>query len=123
MSLNVLTTLLIPALAAAPPGPAANGVAGNAAQAVDIQIQVRDIPGDPLAAVQLLLEGRGETLRAETTSTGLAAFTGVPPGRYRLRAEKEGYRAHVQDLEVAGRAPRPVQIRLVKLHAAPAPKP
>jgi hypothetical protein len=115
----VLTTLLIPALAAAPSGPAANGVA----EGVEVQIQVRDIPGDPLAAVRLVLEGRGQTLQTETNSLGLAAFAAVPAGSYRLRAEKDGYRTHVQDLDLTGRPPRTLQFRLVRLVTSTTAKP
>ncbi|MFN8011702.1 MAG: carboxypeptidase-like regulatory domain-containing protein [Holophagaceae bacterium] len=87
-----------------------------------VQVMARDIPGDPMAGVRLTLEGNQRGLTSETNELGLASFGSLPLGKYRLKAEKEGFRTQVQEVALEAEGLRKLEIRMVKETPAPAKK-
>ncbi len=82
-------------------------------QAAQLVVTVRDIPGDPLEGAKLSLEGNQRGLVSATNSLGLASFGALPPGKYVLKASKEGYRALVQDVQLEAGTVRKLELRMV----------
>lgn len=117
--------LIIPALVQAfsPLSPApSQAQAVQTPQAAQIMVTVRDIPGDPLAGVKVSLEGNQRGLDSETNELGQASFGALPPGRYRLKAEKAGYRPLSQEFQVDPGPTRKIELRMIKDSGASAPK-
>lgn len=110
----------MPFLSALPP--AALQAPAPEAQAAQLALTVRDIPGDPLEGVKLSLEGNQRGLTSSTNSLGMATFGALPPGKYVLKAAKEGYRPLTQDVQLEGGALRKLELRLVA-EPRPAKKP
>ena len=90
-------------------------------QASNVLVTVRDIPGDPLAGAKVSMEGNLRGLSGETNELGMLSFGLLPPGKYFLKAEKEGYRPHSQPLQLEGTPARKIEVRMVK-ETATAPK-
>lgn len=96
--------------------------APSAPRMAEVQVTARDIPGDPMAGVKLTLEGNQRGLTSETNELGLASFGGLPLGKYRLKAEKEGFRTQLQEVVLEAAGVRKLEIRMVKESPAPAKK-
>lgn len=92
------------------------------APAAQLVLTVRDIPGDPLDGVKLSLEGNQRGLNSTTNSLGMATFGALPPGKYVLKAAKEGYRPLSQEVQLEGAAVRKLELRMVA-EPRPAKKP
>lgn len=94
------------------------GSAGTlAAQDARVLGRVTDGVGNPVAQATVTLLGEGGTAAQATTSgpSGGFQFSGVAPGTYTLRAEREGFAVREQRVTVrAGRVATPV----VRLSAA-----
>ena len=87
-----------------------------APRSITLTVRVKDISGDPLAAVKVTLTppptSPAPPHSGTTDAQGAAGFT-LAPGRYRLRAEKEGHRPETLDLDLDGSRPT-VELRLVR---------
>ncbi|MGB6788401.1 MAG: carboxypeptidase regulatory-like domain-containing protein [Candidatus Acidiferrales bacterium] len=88
-----------------------------------VQGIVRDATRQPVggAKVTLRLLANGKTLETESTGDGVFRLKDVPPGRYELTIEKDGFRTFQRDdLEVGPAEVVTMELQLLPM-AAPAP--
>ncbi len=84
------------------------------AAAGTIQGNVSDATGArvPEVALRLIEAASNRERRAATTAEGSFRFDGLPPGQYRLSAEKAGFNVLVRSLELPAEAGNPVHLIL-----------
>ena len=65
----------------------------------------------PAAQVTAVETSTGTTTQAQANSEGFYVLTGLPPGEYRLRVEKDGFQAYVQE-GIVVQVNRPVSVNV-----------
>src|ERR1700694_5431053 len=65
----------------------------------------------PAARVTAVARSTGATIQAQANSEGFYVLTGVLPGEYRLRVEKDGFQVYVQE-GIVVQVNRPVSINV-----------
>lgn len=82
-----------------------------------VDVTVRDQNDQPAAGVRVEIRSGGDVARStETDAAGRASFPDLPPGHYKLTADKERFQQAQSDVDIAESGSTAIDITLVPVH-------